>query len=131
MKVTRASLLKRAAIGTALILPAGTAPILLASAPAAHAAGVCVGVGTNPLPGYPCPNPDPAGNVFDVNVFAAQPCEAGEPDGTGKTGLSVGSCAAGVDAWTDLSGGVTAPQGELEVTAANTSTGISSNGNPE
>ena len=130
MKVTRHSLLRRAAIGAALILPAGTAPVLLASAPAAHAAGVCVGVGTDPLPGYPCPNPDPAGNQFDVNVFAAQPC-ADDADGGGKTGVSVGSCAAGVDAWTDLSGGVTAPQGELEVSAAGTSTGISSNGNPE
>jgi hypothetical protein len=122
-------LLKRAAIGAALVLPAGTVPVLLSAAPA-HAVGVCVGLGTNPLPGYPCPNPDPAGNQFDVNVFAAQPCE-GEPDGVGQTGVSVGSCAAGVDGWTDLSGGATAPQGELEVSAAGTSTGISSNGNPE
>ena len=129
MKVTRHSFIKKAALGAALILPAGTAPVLLASAPAAHAAGVCIGVGTDPLPGYPCPNPDPAGNVFDINVFAAQPCE-GEPDGAGKTGVSVGSCAAGVDAWADLSN-PTGPQGELEVSAANTSTGISSNGNPE
>ena len=109
MKVTRKSLLKRAALGAALILPAGTVPVLL-TAPSAHAVGVCVGVGTDPLPGYPCPNPDPAGNQFDVNVFAAQPCE-GEPDNRGNLGTGVGSCAAGVDAWADTSAGPAAPQG--------------------
>jgi hypothetical protein len=126
-------LLKRAALAAALVLPAGFVPALM-TAPAAHAAVICVGVGTDPLPSgaglnNPCVPPTPAANVFDVNVCVAQATDDTAPD---DSGAPLDITAGPVSAWVNpLSA---APQGELEVIAAGTDTGISSdavtNGSP-
>jgi hypothetical protein len=120
---------KRVAILGTLSLVLGLT--VLSGPPVAHATQVCVGVGTNPLPGTPCPNPDPSGNVFDINVCVMEPSDGSPGDGPANNPPNVVNISRGpVEAWADFTD-PTGPQGELEVNALGTDTGITSNGNPD